>query len=172
MSENNDSPSVKRWQDYIPLIIIIAPALLAFCLIAFATSASGAAPEDTAPVLTVVDGFHDALRRGDEKAAMELLAPDAVILENGYAETRAEYERGHLREDIAFAREVQSIRSVSSSRREGDIAWVVSTSRTTGSFHTRKIDSIGTELMVLSRAGDGWRICAIHWSSRKIPGKP
>jgi ketosteroid isomerase-like protein len=137
----------------------------ALWLIAFATSAIAAAPEDIAPVLAAVDAFHDALRRGDEKAPMELLAPDAVILESGYAETRAEYERGHLKEDIAFAREVRSSRSVSSSQIEGNIAWVVSTSRTTGSFHGRKIDSIGTELMVLCRTSDGWRIRAIHWSN-------
>ena len=96
---------------------------------------------------------------------MELLAPDAMILESGSAETRAEYERAHLKEDITFAREVQTNRSVLSIRLEGETAWVISTSRTTGSFRGREINSIGTELMVLTESSQGWRIRAIHWSS-------
>jgi hypothetical protein len=28
------------------------------------------------------------------------------------------------------------------------------------------VNSTGAELMVLRRDGDGWRIVAIHWSSR------
>jgi ketosteroid isomerase-like protein len=111
------------------------PIAAAFSVILLAASALGVATtEDSAPATATVDAFHDALRRGDEKAAMELLASDAVILESGYAETRAEYERSHLREDIAFAREVRSSRSVSSARIEGNVAWVVSTSRTTARF--------------------------------------
>ena len=39
---------------------------------------------------------NDALRRGHAKAVMELLAPDAKILESGAAQTRAKYERHHL----------------------------------------------------------------------------
>jgi ketosteroid isomerase-like protein len=50
----------------------------------------------------------------------------------------------------------------------GDVAWVVSTSRTTGTYRERQINSAGAELMVLSRTPEGWRIRAIHWSSRAI----
>ena len=120
---------------------------------------------DAGAIIAAVNGFHDALRRGDAKAAMELLAPDAVILESGSAETRTEYEQHHLKDDIAFARTAQNTRSLLSVQREGDAAWVVSTSRTTGSFGGREINSVGTELVVLTKSAKGWRIRAIHWSS-------
>jgi len=51
----------------------------------------------------------------------------------------------------------------------GDAAWATSTTETAGTFQSRPIDSIGTELMVLSRETGGWRIRAIHWSSRARP---
>jgi hypothetical protein len=31
------------------------------------------------------------------------------------------------------------------------------------------VNSIGAELMVLTRMMDGWKISAIHWSSRTRP---
>jgi ketosteroid isomerase-like protein len=130
-----------------------------------AASAADAASEDTAPVISVVNAFHDALGRGDSKAAMELLAPDAVILESGSAETRAQYEEHHLKEDITFAREVKSTRALLKIQVEGAAAWIIHTSRTTGSLRGRQIDSTGTELMVLGKNSLGWRIRAIHWSS-------
>lgn len=48
----------------------------------------------------------------------------------------------------------------------GDAAWVSSTSTTNGEFRGRVVHSTGAELMVLRRTPDGWRIAAIHWSSR------
>ena len=112
-----------------------------------------------------VDEFHDALRRGDAKATMKLLAPDAVILESGAAETREEYEKHHLSEDIEFARAVKSVRSVIKVSVEGTAAWIASTSQSIGSFHGRQVNSSGTELVVLTNSSHGWQIRAIHWSS-------
>jgi ketosteroid isomerase-like protein len=145
----------------------------ALCSIALAAASAAETPvEESAPVIAVVDAFHDALRRGDGKAVMELLAPDAMILESGSSETRSEYEQHHLKEDIAFAREVQSTHSLLSVRLEGKTAWVISTSRTKGSFRGRQINSIGTELMVLTKSLQGWQIRAIHWSSHEAKDAP
>ena len=82
------------------------------CLL-LVTAAGAAEPptEQSEAVIATVNAFHKELERSDEKAVLELLAPDAVILENGYAETRAEYERHHLKEDITFTRAVRSTRS-------------------------------------------------------------
>lgn len=135
----------------------------------FVTSAwSETLSPDAVAVTAAVDGFHEALRRGDAKAAMELLAPDAVILESGAAETREEYERHHLSEDMEFAREVETARSVINVVVEGNAAWITATSQSSGSFHGRQINSSGTKLIVLTKSSSGWRIRAIHWSSRKI----
>lgn len=124
-------------------------------------------PEHTA-VLAVATGFHTALARGDSVAALALLAADVRILESGGVETRDEYRSGHLAADIAFARAVTSTRSEPVVTVSGDVAWVTSTSRTTGTYHDRPINSAGAELMVLTRTQAGWRIQAIHWSSRAV----
>ena len=123
------------------------------------------APADA--ILAAVNGFHDALRRGDAKAAMELLAPDATVLESGAAQTREEYEKHHLSEDIAFSRAMTTTNSTPTVVMEGDTAWVSSTSRVTGTFEGREVNSAGAELMVLTNSPGGWRIRAIHWSSHR-----
>ena len=52
-------------------------------------------------------------------------------------------------------------------RQVGDAAWLWAVSAVRGSWRGREVDSLGTELLVLAKEGGGWRIRAIHWSSRK-----
>ena len=47
-----------------------------------------------------------------------------------------------------------------------DLAWVITRSRTTGTYREKTIDLVGTETMVLRRTADAWHIVHIHWSSR------
>jgi ketosteroid isomerase-like protein len=96
------------------------------------------------------------------------LADDALVLEAGTIETRAEYQRHHLPADIRFAQAVPSTRGSVRVVVAGDVAWITSSSETTGTFQDRPISSVGAELMVLSRTTAGWRIRAIHWSSRRL----
>ena len=126
------------------------------------------APEsDSTEVAQVVDAFHSALTAGDSMAAFSLLAEDALILESGGLETLEEYRSHHLPGDIAFAQAVTRERRRIRVEVRGDVAWAVSTSITTGEFRGRQINSQGAELMVLVRTDrGGWRISAIHWSSR------
>jgi len=72
-----------------------------------------------------------------------------------------------LAEDIAFASATKTERSPLIVRQEGNVAWTIATSKTTGTFQGRKVDSAGVELMVLTKDESRWRIRAIHWSSRK-----
>lgn len=123
---------------------------------------------DNAAVLATVKAFHDALARGDSAAALQLLAPDVQVLESGGLETREQYRSHHLPGDMAYARAMPSVRAAETVVVSGDVAWVVGTSRTTGTYRERAINSAGAELMVLSRTAEGWRIRAIHWSSRTI----
>lgn len=122
---------------------------------------------DPAAVADVVHRFHAALEAGDTAAALGLLAPDVRVLESGGMETLEEYRSHHLPGDMAFAAAVAREAGPPSVTVAGDAAWVVSTSRTSGTFRDRQIDSMGVELMVLTREADGWRIRAIHWSSRQ-----
>ena len=121
---------------------------------------------DSAAVAAVVDRFHRALATGDSATAMSLLAPGAVVLESGGLESRDEYRAHHLPADIAFARAIASQRAPLNVHVRGDVAWAYSTSTTQGTYRDRSINSAGAELMVLERRADGWRITAIHWSSR------
>lgn len=135
-----------------------------------AKDSPAAALPDSAAVVATVDRLHALLEAGDSARVLELLADDVVVLESGGFEDRGEFRSHHLPADIAFARAVQSERTVRSVRVEGDAAWVASTSVTRGEYRGRQVDSAGAELMVLRRTADGWRIGAIHWSSRARRG--
>ncbi len=146
-----------------PLLIA---ALLAGTVAPLAAQSTG---KDSAAVLAVVDAFHAAMTAGNAAGLMQLVAPDAVFLEAGGVETRAQYESSHLPADIEFEKSVSSKRSPARVVVVGDAAWATSASETVGTFQGRAIDSMGIELMVLSREAGGWRIRAVHWSSRARP---
>lgn len=92
-----------------PVRLLMVPV----CVAAFAIFALGASSTtrlrsagaaDSIAVAKVVNDFHAALSTGDNAKALSLLAVDAVILESGGIESRAEYVSHHLPEDIAFAK--------------------------------------------------------------------
>ena len=122
--------------------------------------------QDSADVAATIARFHQALQTGDSAAALAVLAPDAVILESGGVEDVPEYRGHHLPADIEFARAIAGTRTPVQLRVRGDVAWAAGTSVSQGQFRGRAINSAGAELMVLARTPDGWRITAIHWSSR------
>jgi ketosteroid isomerase-like protein len=124
---------------------------------------------DSAAVVAAVEGYHRALADGDSAAALALLADDAVILESGSIESRQEYRTHHLAADIAFARDVKGTRSPVRVLVRDNVAWSTATSTVRGKFQGRSVSSMGAELMVLTRSNPGWKISAIHWSSRDRP---
>ena len=145
---------------------------LPFCIAVALTmciSAAAVTADESATVAAAVEAFHTALAHGDAKAAMTLLAADAVILESGSAETRAEYESHHLPEDIEFAQTVHSNRFDVRVQIEGNTAWLTSRSKTEGSFEGKPVNSVGAELVIMTKTSAGWQIRAIHWSSHKAP---
>ena len=155
-----------------PVRLLMIPV----CVTAFATLALGAtsapripsaAAADSIAVAKAVNDFHAALSTGDNATALSLLAPDAVILESGGVESRAEYVSHHLPEDIEFAKGVGSSRGTLQVTVDGTSAWTVGTSTTQGQFKGRAINSVGAESMILTKRDGRWRIRSIHWSSRK-----
>ena len=151
----------------IVLLISLGVVLTGSLALRPATIPVTTADGDSAAVVKTVVKYHEALKAGDSATAVALLAEKAVILESGELQTRSEYISHHLSSDIAFARAVPSPSEVKSVRVDDDMGWVASTSRSTGTFNGRPIDSSGAELMVLSKSGGKWRIEAIHWSSRR-----
>lgn len=142
--------------------LALAPIIL-LCL----APAAATAQADSASVVAVIEQFHAALAGGDSTAAMALLAPDAVVLEGGYRETRSEYAGGHLSADMAFMSGMKRQISERRVRIEGSLAWVSTTSHMAGEYYGKKIESDGVELMVLLQHETGWLIEAIHWSSAR-----
>ncbi|HEY9228936.1 MAG TPA: nuclear transport factor 2 family protein [Gemmatimonadaceae bacterium] len=137
-----------------------------FAATSASTSPASAAASDSSDVVAAVAKFHAALAAGDSTAALGLLTADALIVEGGAVETRADYRGHHLPADIQFARAVPSTRRVVRVTVQGDAAWVVSTSVSQGESNGRTVNSAGAELVVLRRGASGWQISAVHWSSR------
>ena len=132
-----------------------------------AMTTARSATNDRAEVAALVNRFHTALEQGDSLTAIELLMPDAEILESGSTETVADYRSHHLPADIAAARALKSMRTPPRITVRGDVATSASTSVTKGQLGDRVVDSVGAELIVATHTEQGWRISAIHWSSRR-----
>jgi ketosteroid isomerase-like protein len=118
------------------------------------------------PAAAVVDAFHAALRRRDTKAALSHLAHNALIYEAGGIERgRQEYASHHLGADSAFAQAVPGTVARRAGEAVGNLAWIASEGRTTGTYKGKAVDRVTTETMVLRRQGSSWKIVHIHWSS-------
>lgn len=145
-------------------MLLFARVLL--CTIVAVPLAAQSATGDAAAVTAAVSAFHAGIRAGDAAAVAQLIAEDALMLEAGGTETRAEYLKNHLPVDIEFEKTVSIKRSPIRVVVSGTSAWATSTSEFIGTFQGKTVDSIGAELMVLTREPAGWRIRAIHWSGR------
>ena len=155
------------------LVFAITAALLAASAAVAHPTQSGHAATQSAtlapsarPAAAVVDAFHAALRRGDTSAAQSQLAVNALIYESGGVERgRQEYASHHLGADAAFARAVPSTVTRRAGEAFGNVAWIATEGRTTGTFKDRPVDQITTETMILRRQAGAWKIVHIHWSS-------
>jgi len=123
------------------------------------------APPHEADVKSVVDAFYGAITAGDADAAMRFIAPDAVFVESGRIETRAEYEMNHLPADIDFEHQVKAERGPLRVTFDGrDTAWVISRAEYDEGNPEKYVI---TQLMVLTRDSGDWRIRTICWSSNQ-----
>jgi ketosteroid isomerase-like protein len=98
---------------------------------------------------------------------MSVIAPDAVFLESGKLETRAEYETNHLPADIEFESEVTGKRGPMQVKFDGNTAWVIAMTDYDGTFQGSPVSFVSAQLVVLTRDSDRWMIRSIHWSSRR-----
>ena len=120
------------------------------------------------PAAAVVDKFHAALGRGDTKAALTFLDERVIIFESGGVErSKTEYASHHLAADAAFTQAVPSKIVRRTGDAVGNVAWIATEGRTTGTYKDKAIDQLTTETMVLRRIGGAWKITHVHWSSTK-----
>jgi ketosteroid isomerase-like protein len=128
--------------------------------------ASPAAPNES-DVTSVLEQFYGAMKTGDTGAAMRTIAADAVFVESGNLETRAEYEKNHLPADIEFESQVSGKRNPWRVTFQGDTAWAIATTEYEGTFEKDPVNFVSAQLAVLTRETGVWLIRSIHWSSRR-----
>lgn len=145
------------------LVLIIGPASLLYAQDHDHVAIHAA---DSVEVVQTVERFQEALVEGDSLAVAALLLPEAVVLEAGSRETKTEYLSHHFHSDGAFLRAMTRELNARQVQVAGDAAWVASTSRLHGAYRDRQRDLSSAELLVLRRTSEGWRIAAVHWSSR------
>ena len=142
-------------------------AALTVILLWLPACTSAPPPPRESDVTSVLESFYGAMKTGDKAAAMRVIAPDAVFLESGKLETRAEYEANHLPADIEFESQVTGKRSPWKVTFQGDTAWVIATTEYEGTFENSPVNFVSAQLAVLTRDSGEWRIRTIHWSSRR-----
>ncbi len=130
------------------------------------TAQAATLPASALGAAATVDAFHAALRRGDTRSVVALLADDALIFEAGGAErSKAEYLAHHLSADAEFSKAVSSVVTRRAGGTSGMVAWIATEGRSTGTYKGKAVDSATTETMLLRRVGRAWKIIHIHWSS-------
>lgn len=143
---------------------------LGVLLLAAALPLRAGGPMDPAATATA---FSAALAAGDEAAVKEMLAPDVLIYEAGGQESsRDEYTAHHMKGDMAFLAGAKAQVLDRKHGTSGDLAWVATRSRITGTHKEQPFDLYSTESLVLKRAAGGWRIVHVQWSSRPAQPKP
>jgi ketosteroid isomerase-like protein len=150
--------------DKLPPMQRVAAILIGLLLFPVVPSAQN---DDRAGVTATVEAFYGAMKKGDAAAVMRTVAPDAVFLEGGKQETRAEYETGHLPADIEFEKAVDGKRGPLTVTVNGDTAWVTGMADYVGTFQGKPVNFESAQLMVLTRTGGRWLIRSVHWSARR-----
>ena len=141
-----------------------------FALIATAASLeaqSSPRTADSAAALAVVDQYDAALAAGDSAKAVALLADDLMVLEAGTIETRAEYLAHHLGADMKASAGAKGERTIVKVSVVGDAAYIITKTVRPPTGAQGSTGSELAELMVLAKTSAGWKIKAIHWSSRR-----
>lgn len=130
-------------------------------------AAATAQSADSVAAVAVVNQYEAALAAGDSAKAVALLADDLLVLEAGSIETRADYLAHHLGADIKASAGVKGDRTVVKVSVGGDAAYVITKTVRPPTGAQGSTGSELAELMVLSKTSAGWKIRAIHWSSRR-----
>ena len=146
-----------------PLLVMVLTVGLTDC----AQKRDGAT--DEADVKAAIESFYAAMKKGDPKAAMAMIAPDAVFVESGRLETRQQYEESHLPADIDFEKQITGKRSPWNIKVNGDTAWGIASTTYEGTVDGADVNFVSRQLAVVTRGEDGkWLIRSIHWSSMPL----
>lgn len=146
--------------------VVIFAVLLLTTVLVRAQQSDSSVDSDSVELVETVERFHTALGTRDRSTVDTLLLPDALILEGGGLETKEEYFDHHFGADAEFLSEMRREVEDRQVRREEGTAWISTKSRLHGTYEEDSLDLSSAETMVLRNTTEGWRIAAIHWSSR------
>lgn len=107
-----------------------------------------------------------AIVENDSEKAGAILHDDVTILEGGGMETKSQYLSHHFHSDGKFLSAINREEVSQDIKIEGNVAWVTSKTKMTGTYSGRDIDLSSLELAVLKKENGLWRVVALHWSSR------
>jgi len=147
-------------------ILHLAAALSASASIATVAGAQSSSA-DSAAAVAVTQRFHQALAASDSTLAVSLLADDVLVLESGAIQNRADYLSHHLGADMKASHDSRGVRTVVRVTVVGSLAYVASSTLTPSTGAEGNNGSELAELMIVSRGATGWKIRAVHWSSRR-----
>ena len=117
---------------------VVKPVLVVCALMALNECVEAQQTGDESAVRAVVTRFHTALATGNAAGAMAVVGADAVFLEAGSVETRAQYEKDHLPADIEFEKSVPARRGELRIVVSGDAAWSTCTYKLKGTFRVAR----------------------------------
>ncbi len=114
----------------------------------------------------VLNDFRTAIINNDSESASNLLTDDARILESGGIETKEEYLSHHFHSDGKFLSAMERHQMSQKVTSDGNTAWISTVTHMSGTYNERNIDISSAELAVVVKTEEGWKISAVHWSSR------
>lgn len=117
-------------------------------------------------IAKTLSDLETAIIENDSERAGEILHDDVTILEGGGMETKSEYLSHHFHSDGKFLSAMNREEVSQEISVEGNMAWVTSKTKMTGTYSGREIDLSSLELAVLKKENGMWRVIALHWSSR------
>lgn len=141
--------------------------LVALALTAAGTASAQPSRSDSAQAIAAIEQFHDALAASDSVLAVSLLTDDVAIIESGAIQSRAEYLSHHLGADMKASQGSKGVRTLIRVTVVGTMACVISKTETPPSGAEGNTGSELAELIVVSKTAHGWKIRAVHWSSRR-----
>lgn len=121
---------------------------------------------DKEMIAKTLNDLETAIVENDSEKAGEILHDDVTILEGGGMETKSEYLSHHFHSDGKFLSAMNREEVSKTIKIEGDVAWVSSKTKMTGTYSGREIDMNSLELAVLKKENGMWKVIALHWSSR------
>lgn len=121
---------------------------------------------DKEMIAKTLSDLQTAIINNDSEQAGKILHEDVTILEGGGVENKTQYLSHHFHSDGKFLSAINREEVSQEISVEGNMAWVTSKTKMTGTYSGRDIDLSSLELAVLKKENGMWRVIALHWSSR------